>query len=566
MKPFIQTLFFILLSTSAYTQNLYLKINGSNTLENKIIDSISYTTIHPNTKSLFNEIKILSEKLSKEGYIDNKIVETKKANDSTYISTFELKNKIKYIHIYIGKNNSVLNNTKDQNDTIAIPYNEIENYLKKEASNVEKSGFALSKIKLENIQRKNSTIYADLNIDKEKKRAVNSIILNYTNAVSSDFFPKGHLKQLNKKYLNKPFNQEILKQLYEDINSFEFVSQTKYPEILFTNDSTKIYTYIEKRKANTFDGFIGFSNNEDKKVTLNGYLDILLVNTLHAGEQFSLYWKSDGNQQRTFNTRLEIPYIFKTPLAIKAQLNIFKQDSTFQNTKTAIDLGYLLNYNSKIYLGYQETESSDIQNTNNSKISDFKNSFITTNYEYKKTDYENNLFPQKPLIHSIIGYGKRNTNNSPETAEPSSQFYTNINLAYNIEFNKKNYIYISPQLFYLKSDNYISNELFRFGGMNSIRGFSENSLQGNSVNLLLTEYRFLANQNLYLHSILDYGLYQDQTSPENKKFNNLLSIGIGAGILTSSGLLKLTIANGTTNNSNIKFYNSILSLSYNVKF
>lgn len=566
MKPFIQTLFFILLSTSAYTQNLYLKINGSNTLENKTIDSISYTTIHPNTKSLFNEIKILSEKLSKEGYIDNKIVETKKANDSTYISTFELKNKIKRIHIYIGKNNSILNNTKDQNDTIAIPYNEIENYLKKEASNVEKSGFALSKIKLENIQRKNSTIYADLNIDKEKKRAVNSIILNYANPASSDFFPKGHLKQLNKKYLNKTFNQEILKQLYEDINSFEFVSQTKYPEILFTNDSTKIYTYIEKRKANTFDGFIGFSNNEDKKVTLNGYLDILLVNTLHAGEQFSLYWKSDGNQQRTFNTRLEIPYIFKTPLAIKAQLNIFKQDSTFQNTKTAIDLGYLLNYNSKIYLGYQETESSDIQNTNNSKISDFKNSFITTNYEYKKTDYENNLFPQKSLIHSIIGYGKRNTNNSPETAEPSSQFYTNINLAYNIEFNKKNYIYISPQLFYLKSDNYISNELFRFGGMNSIRGFSENSLQGNSVNLLLTEYRFLANQNLYLHSILDYGLYQDQTSPENKKFNNLLSIGIGAGILTSSGLLKLTIANGTTNNSDIKFYNSILSLSYNIKF
>jgi len=566
LKPFIQTLFFTLLSTSAYTQNLYLKINGSNTLENKTIDSISYTTIHPNTKSLFNEIKILSEKISKEGYIDNKIVETKKANDSTYISTFELKNKIKRIHIYIGKNNSVLNNTKDQNDTIAIPYNEIENYLKKEASKVEKSGFALSKIKLENIQRKNSTIYADLNIDKEKKRVVNSIILNYANPVSSDFFPKGHLKQLNKKYLNKTFNQEILKQLYEDINSFEFVSQTKYPEILFTNDSTKIYTYIEKRKANTFDGFIGFSNNEDKKTTLNGYLDILLVNTLHAGEQFSLYWKSDGNQQRTFNTKLEIPYIFKTPLAIKAQLNIFKQDSTFQNTKTAIDLGYLLNYNSKIYLGYQETESSDIQNTNNSKISDFKNSFITTNYEYKKTDYENSLFPQKSLIHSIIGYGKRNTNNSPETAEPSSQFYTNINLAYNIEFNKKNYIYISPQLFYLKSDNYISNELFRFGGMNSIRGFSENSLQGNSVNLLLTEYRFLANQNLYLHSILDYGLYQDQTSPENKKFNNLLSIGIGAGILTSSGLLKLTIANGTTNNSDIKFYNSILSLSYNVKF
>lgn len=566
MKLFLQTLFFTLISISAYTQNFYLKINGSNIIENKTIDSLSYTKTHPNIKSLFSEIQNTSEKLSKEGYIDNKTKEIKKTNDSTYLAFFELKNKIKHIHIYIGTNNAADNLKEKQNDSIIIPYKEIETYLKREASKAEKSGYALSKIKLENIQRKNNVIYADLNLKTEKKRTVNSIILNYTNQSSSDFFPKGHLKQLNKKYLNKTFNQEILKQLYEDINNFEFVSQTKYPEILFTNDSTKIYTYIEKRKANTFDGFIGFSNNEDKKVTLNGYLDVLLINTLHAGEQFSLYWKSDGNQQKTFNTKLEIPYIFKTSLAIKAQLNIFKQDSTFQNTKTAIDLGYLLNYNSKIYLGYQSTESSDIQNANNSSISDFKNSFFTSNYEYKKIDYTNNLFPLKSALNFTIGYGKRDTNNSPETAESSSQFYTNLNLAYNIELNKKNLIYINPQLLYLKSTNYITNELFRFGGMNSIRGFAENSLQGNSVNLLLTEYRFLANQNLYLHSILDYGLYQDQTSPENKKFNNLVSFGIGAGILTTTGLLKLTIANGTTNNTDIKFYNSILSLSYNVKF
>ena len=56
--------------------------------------------------------------------------------------------------------------------------------------------------------------------------------------------------------------------------------------------------YLEKRKSNTFDGFIGFNNNENKKITFNGYLDVTLKNTLQVGEQFSLYWKTDGNQQR----------------------------------------------------------------------------------------------------------------------------------------------------------------------------------------------------------------------------------------------------------------------------
>jgi len=566
LKAFLYLLFFCI-SLSCYAQNFHLKINGSSQSESQIIDSLNYSNNHTNIKSLLDEVKNTAEKLSKKGYLDNKISETKKTNDSTFISIIELKSKIKYIHIYIGTNPDFFPSLKAENDTIIIPYQEIENFLNQKIADAEKAGFALSKLKLENIHRKNQIIYADLKLKAEKKRTINSIVLNQTDDLKKDFFSKGHLKQLNKKYLKKTFNQEVIKQLYDDINSFEFVTQTKYPEILFTNDSTKIYTYIEKRKANTFDGYIGFSNNENKKTTLNGYLDISLLNTLHAGEQFSLYWKSDGNQQKTFNTRIEIPYIFQSSLGLKAQLNIFKQDSTFQNTKTSIDLGYYLNYNSRIYLGYQSTESSDIQNANNSTISDYKNSYITSSFEYKIPDHINNLFARKTYLNLIMGYGKRNTNNSPETAESSKQLYLNLNFSYNFELNKKNFIYINSQNLYLKSKNYISNELFRFGGLNSIRGFTENSLQGNNINILMTEYRYLTTKNLYLHSIIDFGIYQDETSLENKrKFNNLFSAGVGLGLLTNTGLLRIIIANGSINKSEIKFYNSILNICYNVKF
>ncbi|KFF05277.1 BamA/TamA family outer membrane protein [Flavobacterium reichenbachii] len=566
MKQFLY-IFFFCISISGYAQNFYLKIEGSNISESQIIDSLKYNPKHFNLKSLFAEIQKTSLNLSKQGFIDNSIQETLQNNDSTYISKISLKNKIKEIHIYIGTNIFFLSSDKIQNDTLIIPYEKIESYLNQKIIDAEKRGFALTKIKLENIQKKNSIITASLNFKSEKKRSLNSIIINYVNQDSNNFFPKAHFKQLNKKYLNKTFNQETIKELYDDINSFEFVNQTKYPEILFTTDSTKIYAYIEKRKANTFDGYIGFSNNENKKLILNGYLDISLINTLRAGEQFSLYWKSDGNQQKTFNAKLEVPYIFRSSLGIKAQLNIFKQDSTFQNTKTSIDLGYYINYNSKIYLGYQSTESSDIQNTNNSSISDFKNSYTTSTYSYKKLDNENILYPQKIFLNCIIGYGKRNTNNSLETAQPSKQFYTSLNLSYNFELNDKNFFYVNSQNYFLKSKNYITNELFRFGGMNSIRGFSENSLQGNNVNLLMTEYRYLTSSNLYLHSILDYGIYQDQTSfNNNKKIRNLLSFGVGLGLLTKSGLLKISIANGTTNSEEIKFYNSLLNICYNVKF
>lgn len=565
MKQFI-LIFFFSLSFSCYAQSLHLTISGSNPLETQTIDSTNYSKTHKNTKSLLNEIRITSQKLSKKGYIDNQTTTATKINDSTYNTLIILKKQITSIHINIKSNNSIFNLETKKNDSIFIPYNEIENFLNKVTLDAEKQGYALNKLKLENIQRKNKTIYSDLKFESEKKRTINSIIIKYQNTTKADYFPKGHLKQLNKKYTNKTFNQETLKELYTDINNYEFLNQTKYPEILFTKDSTKIYTYIEKRKANSFDGYIGFSNEESKKIRLNGYLDITLLNTLHSGEQFSLYWKSDGNQQQSFNTKIEIPYIFQSPLGIKAQLNIFKQDSTFQNTKTSIDLGYFLKYNSKIYLGYQATESSDIQNANNSIISDYKNSFTTLTFDYKGNDNSNDLFYKKATIYSTIGFGKRNTSNSP-TTKTTPQLLLNLNLSYNFELNKKNYFYVNLQSQYLKSKNYITNELFRFGGLKSIRGFAENSLQSNNVNLLLTEYRYRTSQNLYIHSTLDSGLYQDQTSQTNpKKINTLFSAGIGLGLLTKNGLLKITIANGSTNKTEIKLNNSMLNINYNVKF
>ncbi|WP_347052963.1 hypothetical protein [Flavobacterium olei] len=561
----LYSILLLILTSNCFAQSFYLNINGTNEAQNRTIDSISYIKKHPNIKLLNNEISTTLSLLTKQGYIDSKIIENRKVNDSTFYVLFDLKTKIKKIHIYIGKNRTTSNLYKTVNDTLLLPYSELENFLNQEISKNEKEGFAFTKIKLENIRKKKSIIHADLYSDSEsKRRNLNAIIINYANSNLNNYFPKGAIKQLNKKYTNKIFNQETVKKLHDDINSFEFVTQTKYPEILFTKDSTKVYTYIDKRKANTFDGYIGFSNDDTKKLILNGYLDISLINTLRAGEKFSLYWKSDGNQQKTFNTKLEIPYLFRSPIGIKAQLNIFKQDSTFQNTKTDINLGYFINYNSKLYIGYQATESSDIQNTNSNSLSDFENSYFTTNYEYKRQNNEN-LFPAKAYINSTIGYGKRSTPDEAGTAGLSKQFFITLNLAYNFELNTNNYIYFNSQNNWLQSKNFITNELFRFGGLNSIRGFSENSLQANFNSLLLTEYRYLPTGNFYLHTIFDYGVYQDQTS-NNKKIRNLLSFGVGLGLLTNSGLLKIQIANGSANKGEIKFYNSILNICYNVNF
>ena len=440
---------------------------------------------------------------------------------------------------------------------MVIPFTKTETFLNEAILKLENKGYSLAKLQLVNFRKSGSTLICDLELKTDNIRKLDEIVIK-----GFEKFPIGFKKNIERNYKKKAFNQEHVKKINSDFDKIRFVKQLKYPEILFTKDSTKVFVYLDKSNPNTFDGFIGFGNNEENKIKLNGYLDLNLVNLLKSGETFMLNWKSDGNDQKTFNASLELPYIFKSPLGIKGQLNIFKQDSTFQNTKTAIDLGYYFSTNAKLFLGYQSSESNDIQNANSSLLNDYNNSFVTTNYDFSKTTQKDNydalLFPEKTKIWIKTGFGKRATQNGTE-----SQIFTEINLKTNFYLNERNSINIKSQNFFLQSDNYIINELYRFGGVNSIRGFSENSLQGSFFSSLLTEYRYVVNQSLYTHSVIDYGYYQDKTT--NTK-ENLYGLGFGIGLLTKNGLFNLLYANGSSDNQTIKLSNSVIHISLKTNF
>lgn len=532
-----------------------MKIIGLNDIENKIIDSIGYTHKHQNLKSILNENNSLYEKLTKKGYLNAQLIEDYKLNDTVFYYKYTLEKRTNYARIYIGiKNQENIPLTyRLKNDTLLLPFEEIDAFLNSTLMKLESNGFSMAKVKLDKIQNKDNIITADLSITKETQRQLNSIVIN-----GYDKFPESHKKNITRLYRNKIFNQKNLDKLYNDFEKFRFVKQTKYPEILFTKDSTKVYVYLEKAKPNSFDGYIGFTNDEESKLILSGYLDLVLSNILNSGEKFSLYWKSDGQDQKTFNLGLELPYIFKSPIGLKTELNIFKQDSTFQNTRTNIELGYFFNYNTRLYLGYQSTESSDIQNVNTANLSDFDNSYLTTALEFIDFKNDDFLFPEKTNFNLKLGTGKRDS-------EPQSnnQFFGSLNLKHNIYLNSKNIFNIKSQNFYLQSKNYITNELARFGGINSIRGFNENSLQGNTFTSILTEYRYVLTSNLYFHSILDYGFLQDETINNRA---NLLGFGFGFGLLSKNGLFNIIYANGSTNNQTIKLSNSIVHISFKASF
>ena len=111
-------IFIFFVSLVCRAQNFELQIIGINTKENQTIDSLNYTTKHPNIKSLTEESNNIIRKLQKRGFLETKLLENNKVNDSSYSYKLSLGNRVKYTYIYIGRNNPFFDSSETKNDTI----------------------------------------------------------------------------------------------------------------------------------------------------------------------------------------------------------------------------------------------------------------------------------------------------------------------------------------------------------------------------------------------------------------------------------------------------------------
>ena len=541
-------------------QNLHLKFKAQDPISQSTIDSLNLNTTFNNYLNLKEEADTLHHYLESIGFIENEMRSLKKKNDSTYVVFYHLGSKYKSIQLFYSEKDfskrELLQVSKKVTDTYFIlPFNAIEPSIDKLNVLKTKNGNVFARIKLENITKKRNSLFADVKLLKGDSRNIDSIIVKGYDKIS-----KSHIKYYAGIKKGKKFNKSKLIEKNNILNTLGFVSVTKPPEILFKKDSTIVYLYLKKEKNNLFDGILGFATDENsQKLIFNGYLNLELNNNLNFGEQFLLNYKADGNNQQKFRARLTLPYLFKTSFGIITELKIFKRDSTFSTSDQLIKVKYQISPNSKTYLGYKSYESSNLRKDNSLYIDveDYTSNFLLTGVSYSKTQ-NNVLFPIKTEIYLDSEIGSKETKNTNET-----QVRASLMIHYIFNLNYKNSIYLKNSTQLLNSENYLTNELFRFGGINSIRGFNENSIDASFYSVLNSEYRYQFNQDIYVHSIIDFAYFENKIIALKQK---LYSFGVGIGLQTGTSIIKFSIANGNAENQNFSFSNTKIHIGISSKF
>jgi outer membrane protein assembly factor BamA len=542
-------------------QTLRLTTKSNDSTSQHLIDSINHVKKFKDFKSLQEETRHILQILQKIGCLESELETVEKYNDSAYIANYYVGPKHTRIKIFYSNEDFTKKELLRYSNEISesyfiIPFENLEHTLNSLNIDKTKNGNTFARVSLKNIKAFDSkTLTANINVSNGSKRTIDQILIKGYNQ-----FPESFIKYHAGIKKGMTLENSVLIRKNNELNSLDFVTTTKPPEILFKEDSTTVYFYLKKLKNNNFDGILGFSSGEEKQgLTLNGYVNLELNNNLNYGEQFSLNYKSDGNEQQNFRVRLSVPYLFKTPLGIETELKIFKRDSTFLTSNQFAKINYQINTKSKAHIGYKSYQSNNLRNESptNLLVEDYKSKFLLTGYSFIKNQ-NNILFPIKSMFQINFEIGTKKNNSTKESQlRAETLFYYIFNL------NLKNSILIKNNSRLLSSDTYLTNELYQFGGVNSIRGFNENSIDASFFTVLNTEYRYQFNNNLYLHSIFDIAYFENQNIALREK---LYSFGFGIGLQTTSGIIKFGVANGNTENQDFNFSNTKIHVSITSKF
>ncbi|WP_298765604.1 ShlB/FhaC/HecB family hemolysin secretion/activation protein [uncultured Polaribacter sp.] len=543
-KIFFFTLFiYLLVNLNIVSQTTNLRLLSIKKNEQQFLNSVSLRSTY-NKSEVASTIALIQKKIKEKGYFFanlDSIVKRKKE----ILLHYSLGKKFDSIYIDTNylKNDLIIETDKHQ-PIIKLGIDETQSFLKKQSKLLEDKGYSFSEIKLNDFKTIENTLYCTLTIQKKIKRKIDKVIYrNYTKfpvSFTNNYF------NINKRTI---FNQKKITQISNLTKTLKFIEEIKSPEILFKKDSTLLYLYFKKKQNNSFDGLVNFASNDTGKLNFNGHLDLKLNNVFNNGEKFELFWNSLVNQSQEIKLATTQPYIFNSKITPEIQLSIFRQDSLFTNTKFEIKTNYQIKPNSNLRLIYSTTNSSE-SNNNLDELKSFQNSFFGIGYEFTKFDnaYIND---EKIHINLEINFGKRKTDIS------TNQIKIESTVSYNYKINARNSIYLKNISGILNSSNYIQNELFRLGGVNSIRGFLDQSLFANTYSIQNIEYRLLTSRNSYIFSVTDIGFLKN-----NQLEEKLIGLGLGFAFTVNNSKIEINSVIGNSLNRKFDFKQTQLLISW----
>ena len=439
---------------------------------------------------------------------------------------------------------------------------------------LENHGYPFASIRLENVFMADSSLQLQMVVDSNQFILFDSIVFKGDAKLSTHFlYPYLGLRR------GTPYNERQMRAVDALLAELLYTALAQPSGVEFVKDKAYLYIYLNEKKINQFDGYIGLIPNDEKsgKVSVNGEVTLNLHNIFRIGEALQLHWYSSERYSQHLQLAAHFPYLFRTRFGIQSSFQLDKQDTSYLTMNYHVGIPYAFHSNDFIE-PYFDFSSSTILNpelidfSNDSIAIDYRKSLWGLSTQLRKVDYL--LNPRKGLdFSSSVSVGRR-------TILPNSRvdaaLYEGMNLQKNtwrMEGSLRGYVPICKhwviaarlQAGSLLSGPHYSNELFHLGGEEGIRGFNTNEILASTYLLYTAELRFLFGKNSFVNLFFDGGNYEKQLHNLYLK-DNPFGFGAGVHIAVKSGILYLEYALGRQLGNPIALKSGKIHLGVKVSF
>jgi len=512
-------------------------------------------------------------KLSAEGYIASEILKFD-SSSTPWIIEVAIGKQFEWKNLKAGNAEEGMLSKIGFRDKIyqnrPMSSSNVEDLFGKVIDYYENNGYPFASIQFDSVRVKNQKIEAQLKIDKSVEITIDTVIITGTAKISNRYLSN---------YLGIKsgdlYNEKLIRDIPIRIKELAFTDEYRTAEVEFGIEvnSTKLYVYVNHKKANDFNGIIGFMPDENTgELLITGDIELKLQNAIGKGEVVDVSWKKLQTQTQDLKARIQYPFLFDTPIGVDASLHIYRRDTTFSTLTTDLGIQYIFRGGDNVKVFWEQEQSNLISTFDldiATELPEYADVVINSfGFGSKIEELDYRLNPTRGFdIVGQVGFGNKEIRQNPSInpvlydslALKSTRTKGQVTARYFIPFFNRHTFMIGNQSGILVNDNLFTNELFRIGGLKTLRGFDEESIFASSYSIFTLEYRFILEENSYFSVFYDQGWYENQSSTT---FITDTPFGFGTGITfdTKIGIFSISYALGK------QFSNPILFRAAKIHF
>ena len=510
--------------------------------------------------SVDNNVRALSYELTEKGYFLHEIS----------IDTLE-----KSIMINSGRHfdDIILNGTqsaelsifKKKKPILRLNPKELADYLERQTMKFANMGFPFVQISLDSIRISETQIEANLKVSKGKYYTFKKLNIKGDSSIS-----QRTIHGIIDYQLDEAYAELKVRDVDRKIEQCSFIASIKPAEIMYTSEGFEVFIYVKSIKVSFLRGALGLQPNPvSQKMALTGEVNLKLENALKKGELLKFNWRSIKPQTQRMNFNFNYPYLFQTPFGIEAQLLLYKRDSTFLDLNTELNISYTLGNGFKLRAHYRFLQSSILSGAVSSNEFSSLNGYRTNSYglSLAKQNLDNLVNPSKGRIFSSkLFVGQRILDEDSTEILDLKNTTLSGHLMYRefLPVFPRHVIHFAALFDFYSSAKIFENELYRFGGLNTLRGFNEEQLFASTKAQLTFEYRFLLDESSNVFLFYDQCFYENVAS--SYYYDKPFGFGGGISFGSNIGVFAITYAIGKEFSNPIDFRSSKIHFGYTAYF